>query len=453
GPQVFFENEMLATGWAAFWMIALVYLLIRCEKGWGWGGFLMTGIVSGLAVLTRPTFLPAAVFSVIIILWRTRTAVDRKRMKVLRSVSITGGLAAVLLAVAMLSYSSNGHFSPFPRSGSLNLYIGNNPDRDRTMMIRPGAEWKRLIREPRAHGYEDDAGYSRYFLDRFRMYVATQPGSFVVGLFEKTLHLVSSRELPRNVDVYSGRDDSVLMSLLVWKSGAFGFPFGIIFPLSLVGLLFRMRHRPVFLWIVPILYSASLVLVFIASRYRTALIPVLAIAAAAGAIHLVETLKSGSIRERVLIVSLVMVTVAISTLPGPFAVEDFDYNAEKYASIGYEMSRAGRLEEAEAQIRRSIELQPRYAAGQRMLGNVLNQAGRPAEAEKHFRISLEEEPESYMTHFYLALALMRQDRHGEAEVHLGRARAGAVASRDEASLRQIERISAMIKREKDDDRH
>ena len=155
--------------------------------------------------------------------------------------------------------------------------------------------------------------------------------------------------------------------------------------------------------------------------------------------------------KQIFILAVFSVVLLASIIPGPFVVEGFDYTAEKYASTGYEMSKAGLLEDAESQIRKSLELQPRYAAGQRMLGNVLNQAGRPAEAAEHFRIALEEKPDSYMTHFYLSLALVRQGLYREAEKHLLQARVGAVDSGDEASLRQIDRVSAMITRERDDD--
>ena len=58
GPLIFFEAELLATGWAAFWAVVLVLLVLRVRVTKGLGSCFLLGICGALSVLTRPTFHP-----------------------------------------------------------------------------------------------------------------------------------------------------------------------------------------------------------------------------------------------------------------------------------------------------------------------------------------------------------------------------------------------------------
>ncbi|MHC4526840.1 MAG: hypothetical protein ACYS29_03110, partial [Planctomycetota bacterium] len=57
-PLVFWEGELLAVGWAAFWSVTLVWVLIGAsEKLSVWRGFVL-GLCGILSMITRPVFLP-----------------------------------------------------------------------------------------------------------------------------------------------------------------------------------------------------------------------------------------------------------------------------------------------------------------------------------------------------------------------------------------------------------
>ncbi len=151
---------------------------------------------------------------------------------------ILAGLLVVLIPVSSLSLEYTGDFSPLPRSGALNLYIGNNPDTEETMMIRPGMEWRELTRMPMLEGSETEQQDRMFFSRLFREYVTSHPLDYLAGLGWKGMQFLSSRELPRNIDPYTFREFSGLYSILTWKTGGFGFPFGILLPLAITGLYF-----------------------------------------------------------------------------------------------------------------------------------------------------------------------------------------------------------------------
>jgi len=58
GPLIFFEGELLAGGWAAFWSVTLVLLFLRAHAERTVRLCFWLGVCGALSVLTRPTFLP-----------------------------------------------------------------------------------------------------------------------------------------------------------------------------------------------------------------------------------------------------------------------------------------------------------------------------------------------------------------------------------------------------------
>ncbi|MCU0640088.1 MAG: tetratricopeptide repeat protein [Candidatus Krumholzibacteria bacterium] len=428
GPLIFFEAELLATGWEAFWGVAVVLLLVLASRGGNQAHYLFAGVSGGMSVLTRATFLPFFVLASAWLLYLTWKRGDPVAGKISRTALLVFPFLALILAAASLSYKATGHFSPIPKSASINLYIGNNPDAERTLAIRPGSEWRDLTREPDRLGIHTDAGHRKYFMDRYREYLVTQPWPFVKGLLGKTVQFVSSRELPRNIDLYTARKYSAVMSLLSWKWKGFGFPFGIILPLAVIGMAVNFRKVPPPMIIFLAAYPMSIILVFVSSMYRTAVIPVISVAAGAGLLALFESARAKNRKILAPVAAIILVTAAISTIPGPFAAEKNDYDAELHACVGYELGKMNRLEEAAAQLSHAIELDPDYATARRMLGNVLNQQGKPQEALPHFEAALSADPGSYLARYYLGMTLLRLGRREEATGHLRSALAGASAA-------------------------
>ena len=58
GPLIFFEGELLAVTWAAFWAVALVLLFIKTAQYKNPRLCFLLGLAGGLSIITRPTFLP-----------------------------------------------------------------------------------------------------------------------------------------------------------------------------------------------------------------------------------------------------------------------------------------------------------------------------------------------------------------------------------------------------------
>lgn len=392
GPLILFEGELVAAGWAAFWGVLLVLLFLRADAAPGPVAGVTLGAAGALAALNRPSILPFYAAAWLWLLWRHRHPPGRRRAAAALAVGLAC-FAAVSAPVALLNRRATGDFRLLPASGGLNLYIGNNPASCETLSIRPGEEWGDLVDRPARHGHRGLAAEDRFFRREVLAYAGSEPLSFLRGLGGKALRMLGSRELPRNLDPYLFARWSVLQRLLTWKIGDFGFPFGVVLPLAVLGIVRRRRDLagPPLLYLV--LYPAAVVLVFVTARYRVPWIPVLAVAAAAGLEALVDDLRQRRRRAAAVAAAICLAVALTATLPGPFCEERADLEADFYYCLGHAQSERARPEAAIESYERALAANPGLAPVHYNLGVLRGRLGETGRAEDHYREAIRLDPE------------------------------------------------------------
>jgi Flp pilus assembly protein TadD len=421
GTLIFFEAELLATGWTAFWSVTLILLFLYVRDGKRPAFCWILGVCGALSVITRPTFLP---FFLAGCLWLATIFIrsQRKwRLLAHKMLPVATGFLLVALPVSLLNLSVTGHFGFLPASGGINFYIGNNPNLEETLSIRTGKEWDNLTRLPAQHGVEGVWNGQKFFYGKVWDYASSDPAAFGKGLGRKAAQFVSSREIPRNVDIYLFRDWSVLLSVLTWKVGGWGFPFGLLLPLSAAGLIYYRRKIPLPLTLFVILYPLSIILVFVSARYRVPMVPVLAVLAAAGAGAVIKEFQPANWRNKLLVAAGTISMVLLMTIPGPFPEENINYEAELYYGVGCTQERMGRKREAVSNFSKAIELRPDYAEAHNNLGNALANTGNHARALNHLSQALQIKPNYAEAHYNVGVTLMKMKRTGEALPHFQQA--------------------------------
>jgi len=365
GPLIFFEGELLATGWAAFWTVALVLLFLQCDgpvgeaarhahRGRGGSSvsnapytFLGLGLCGALAVITRPTFLPIFLAGCIWLGLALRRGGEARRRIVLAALPVLAGFLLVALPVSVVNWVRTDHFGIMPASGGINFYIGNNSRAEETVSCRPGRQWDELAKMPEQHGVLDSPwARQRFFYRQAWEYARDEPAGFLCGLARKCTEFISAREMPRSVDLYVFREWSHILSGLVWKAGRFGFPFGVLLPLALVACVHHRRKIPGPVWLMTLLYPLSIILVFTAARYRAPLLPIVSVLAAAGFLALVAAVRSRDMRRLAAYLALAAAGVAAACVPGPFRPEQINYAAELHRLLGHRFSTEGKTDQA-----------------------------------------------------------------------------------------------------------
>ncbi len=394
GPVVFFKAELLSAGWVIFWSAALPSLLIWASQKKTMLPALLFGLCGAMAIMTHPTFL---LFFTVSALW---LSVHSFRSgpgwgKLIRTFfGVLAGFLLVSWPVATIVQSVTGSYSIFPNSGGINLYIGNNPNYTETITARPGLAWEKLIQKPYEEGAKTRRDAERFFYRRTLNYIKAQPASFLKGLVHKAGEFISSREIPRNMDIYVLRKFSRLLSLMVWKIDGFGFPLGVILPLAVLGLISSRRQIPVPIFLFLILYPLSIILVFVSARYRVAIIPILSILSAAGIFGLIEIVKVKNPRKLAALFVFGLAIILLASVPGPFVEENINYEAELYYFVGGYWDNQSQFDKAIENYTKAIELKNDYAEAHDNLGLILLNRGQIEQAIDHFNESIYYEPEN-----------------------------------------------------------
>jgi Tfp pilus assembly protein PilF len=386
GPLLFFDFELVATAWETLLAVALPLLALwAAEKPDRWRLAALGG-ACGASVLTRATFVP---FVAVLLAWVAREATVRRGLPWWRAAACVAGLLVVLLPAAVLARASTGGWRVLPYSSGINLYIGNNPDSDATVRIRPGEAWDRLASLPSRHGATTPAAKEAYFEQLVLGYALDRPGRFALGLAKKAVELASSREIPRNIDVYAYRAYSTVLSATVWRAGAFGFPFGVVFPLALVGVALGWRAVPAPLLVLLVTYPLAVVAAFVTARYRAPIVPALAVAAALGANAAAEAIAAKRWRRTAGCASILCFGLVVSTWPGPFAAELGDHRAEMLTLVATSHLEHGRIADAEKLLREALVGNPQDQVAHCVLGTVLTQRGDLEAAAAQFESALD----------------------------------------------------------------
>ncbi len=442
GPLVFSDFELVATAWEVFWALSLMLVAMRARaavgaaKGERW--FALLGVVGGLAILTRASFVPfvAALAAWLGFALFGRAATGRRRSAC--ACVFAAGLFAVLTPAAVAAREATGEARVLPYSGGINLYIGNNADSDATIQVRPGGEWDRLASLPEEHGAVTASAKEAFFLGLVVDFARKSPRGFVAGLGKKAMELVCAREIPRNIDVYAYRAYSNVLAVSTWRLGRFGFPFGVILPLALVGFALSGRALPVPVRILLVSYSLALVAVFVAARYRAPLLPPLAVAAVAGAAAWWRALLARRWRAIAGSSALAAAGAMAAWLPGPFPAEQGDYRAEMLTFVATAQLRRGRLDDAEPLLREALDRDPRSQVAHCVLGTVLTQRGDVEAAARQFEAALEIDPSDAKAHRGLGNLFLLEELPAKALPHLRAAL--EVEPRDGAVLNNVAQI-------------
>jgi tetratricopeptide (TPR) repeat protein len=427
GPLIFYDADLTATGWAAFLGVALVLLFMRVAETGDWLASGALGACAALSILTRPTFVPVVIAGCMWLALRTRSSGQRPTRAVrdasgrrrrthgpVRTLLIPlAGFLAIAGPLAAWSYPRTAHTGLLPASGGINFYIGNNRNADETTAARPGRDWRALEDLPAQHGVHGDMwAQQRFYYAETLRDIQHAPLDFAYGLADKGVEFFTSRELPRSEDVYVFRRWSSLLRLLLWKAGGFGFPFGALLPLAVIGLIHCRRSIPAPMWFMLILYPLAIILVFNAARYRVPIIPVLAVPAAAGALAILDSARSRNWTTLCGYCIVSALLVATSTIPGPFRTEQFNYNAELHLLLGNRYSHEQKLAPAIEQFQAGLQFDPGNSDLHANLATALLTTGQVEPAIQHYAAAVCLRPGSALNHARYGLALYQ---HGDLD--------------------------------------
>jgi tetratricopeptide (TPR) repeat protein len=385
GPSLFFEGRFLTPTLILCLNTASLLLLEWALRQPGLWPRALAGVGFGLATLARPdAFLIALLLAVGI--WALSTRAPRRS-------ALLFLLAALLvtLPVTFRNRFVGGECVWVSSSGGLNYVLGNNPEARETVGIRPGRAWEDLTERPHAEAGLTRAGErSRYFYERAFSYARSDPGGFAALQLRKLWQLVAGYEIPREEDLYFMRRESALFAGLCWRLGTFGFPFGLVAPLGILGaiLLWPRRRALSILYLAGLGATLAVVLFFVTGRYRMIAVPIFLLFAALAVDWLCAHWRE-EVRRRRFFLAGGALAVLSATLPAGSRPSS---DAEQWRLLAAAESELQRPEEAVRHQERAALESPARSELHYDLGVYRTQAGDTAGAIAAYRRALDLDP-------------------------------------------------------------
>ena len=411
---VFYSVLLLDTTISAFLMASAVMALLYADNRKQPFPWFSSGVIFGLLTLIRANAALSLPFFAIWIYVDKRLSLRKKTLNI---AFIALGLLVSLAPFMMRNYFINKDFSPFPASGGLNFYIGNHSGATGTyvslagILDSPGVQWRNSVRlaSRQANRSLTASEASAHWFSKGTEFIARQPGQFLALLFKKTFLFWNKEQLEMNVNFkFSKRLLPIFKYPLM--------PFAIISPLSLMGIAISLKNgrRDILLIILTIIsYMFSVIIIFVAARYRFVLSPFFVIMAAYAIYSVVESIrlkKTGEVISFCIIFSILTLftnaNLSIVNLKPNF--ESAHYNL---AGVYHEK---GMRDKAIEEYRRAIAVNSMNAKAHQKLGEIFDSLGRRDEASNEYKTAMALDPDFAEPHINLGVIYYDEKMTDEA---------------------------------------
>ncbi|VGO20907.1 tetratricopeptide repeat protein [Pontiella sulfatireligans] len=351
-PPLYFEGELLIATLFSCLLLGVWTSFYQASKsasprqsGLLW---LITGVILGLAAQARPNALPL-ILAIPALSALRLIRCPKQIAQASTPLLALAGLLAVQILFGALNARHSGTFSLMTQAGGINFYLGNSQSADgmiprqSSYVVYDGA-YRDPIQVMAEQGYQEAMGtegaisqeaVSNYWKTKTVDQIKQDPLRWLHLMLKKTWLMVWSHEVPNNRSLsFTATHETPLLRWLPvhwWLLVALA-PWGL-------AALFKKEKPELLLWICSffMLFSGTIVLFFVNSRFRIPLWPGMAILGGGGAIHLWSSLKSRKIPWALASCSLVLLILScinwFSIPPDPIE-GDHAFRAKAYYALG-----------------------------------------------------------------------------------------------------------------------
>lgn len=408
-PFMYLDTKLLTEPLAVALNLTALLLLMRALDSHKATGYFAAGLVFGLSALCRPVaFLTIAA----VIAWLVFVkSLSRKRTAVS---ALVIGMALMILPVTIRNYRVGKDFVLVSSNGGMVFAQGNHEHTAGLFGRYPGFTGSIFTQQQESLAIAEQAlgrklkpsESSNYWFKRGLTFVREHPARFLrlVGL--KLIWSFHNRESPCNYNIYLERLQVPILRCLP-------LPFSILGALGILGFVFSLRKRSfasdvLGLYLVSVLLS--LLLFMVSSRFRTPMVPALAIFGGFG----IQTLASKPDRRGMTLAAACTLPILLISLVRPPMPK---ITGGALTNLGVSYLASNRVDEAIVQFRKALVLNPRVAQAHLGLANALFAKGELDEAIEHYRSAVSFDPGNAKLLKKLASALSRAGLADEAVVN------------------------------------
>ncbi len=369
----------------------------KLKKRW----WLLAGALLGLSAITRPNIL---VFVPFVLLWMYLLFWKENKNKVFMWVlSYLLGAILIISTVTVRNWLVEKDFVPISSQGGINFFIGNNKLSDgKTAFAYPGMApyqgYKDNIWITSVKLAEKNLGrklkpsqISNFWLGQSLDFIKGYPLGYLKLLGKKFYFFWNSYEIESNKDLYFYSRWSSILRLLL-KDWAVRFPFGIIGPLSILGVILSVRfwRKHFLMYAFVASYMFSVVLFFVTSRFRLPVIPFLIIFGSYCVYWLAEKVKQRKTMS-LIIFFLVLIPLLLISNSNLFGVNQPNF-FRTYNILGLIYTQKGWYDSAISMFQESTKINPLSAMPHLHLGKIYYKRGNWEEAINEYQLAINLNP-------------------------------------------------------------
>jgi tetratricopeptide (TPR) repeat protein len=449
---IFHEAELFEPPLLVFLLLLLLALSDRWAERTSRAAAAVTGLAAGALAVTRPN---ALIFLPILLAWGAWVLRGKESFGngFPQALAFLAGCLALVLPVTARNLAVARDLVLISSNGGINLYLGNNPAADgRVAGNIPGLgpfltsfDYRPLADElARREGRVlRDSEVSGIFARMARDYALSHPARTLELIGRKALLFWGPLEVSHNKEDELVRRDSRILGNLP------GWPF--LLGLALPGLVLAVpprrgvplpipppaRRTAMLAFLLILSWFASHIPFIVAGRYRTPLVPLLALFAALGLARLAGLLRAGKMAGAARWGGALVLCSGLALLnPAGYRPDAAKWHYQR----GLAEAQAGDDTAAESEFRSALAVSPGMAEAYGDLGLVHARRGETGRARETWMRGMAADPSYPLNHAYLGRLALLEGRRREAAGLLEKALAlGASAGWVKESLREAER--------------
>ncbi|NIN00239.1 MAG: tetratricopeptide repeat protein [candidate division Zixibacteria bacterium] len=427
GPLIYWSGEILIVTLIVFLDLVMLLILLKAFDKPRKLLWLLAGAVLGLSSIARPSVLVFTPWVIILILLmnRFRETGARAKLRLVYALCFLAGALVVISPVTISNYDKAKDFVLISSQGGINFYMGNNPEADGRSAQPPGRITARgeflddawlasvvLAEEAEGESLKPSKVSRFWYLEGVR-FILEHPWQWSKLMSRKLAYFWTGVEVTNNEDAYYFTRFSNMLGLLMWQK-VISFPFGLICPLALVGIIVSRKHwrKLLLLYGFIFFYMGSVVAFFVCARYRMPVVPVLLIFAGYTIYYCVERLKWRRYKSFLYCLAGTIFLGVLANIDIGGVTDRNRARAHLYGGRAYEARENYALAIEEYQS--AIKLVPDHLQANHGLGILYMKMERYEMAEKIFKKVLGIDAYLAPAHFNLGSVYVAQNRYAEA---------------------------------------
>ena len=414
---LFYDGLLLKTFLEVLLLDLALWLLLLTRQRRGYRFALLAGLALGAGALARDNFLALAPFLALWLAGAVREVPLKTRISL--AALFLAGFASLVALTAYRNFRVGHDLVLITAQGGQNFYIGNSignlwgvyqaPPFVRANPLFEESDFR--SQAERRTGRKDwkPSELSNFWFRQTWEEIQAQPGLFLSRLGRKVLLFFNRIEISDNLSYrFFAQNFSWILKLPLPS-------YGVVAPLGLLGLgLALKRRKGRLLALVLVVYSATVILFYVFTRYRIQVVPALLIFSAFAVFEGIGWVRERRRRPAIVALGVLAGLVAVTHLP--LLKERMD-NA--YYMLGNHFARERRYPEAIAMYEKAAQLgtHPYHyllALGLTYLKGWPREMRNPDMAILSLRKAVELEPKMPDGHLYLGAAYLEKDLFKEA---------------------------------------